>query len=98
MRERMKRKLENRKNRTVVEKVIDPKAEALALKNMEELIFSTGETVEKSKKKKKKKKKNPDEIEWCVRVHMIELTDVPDAPAFGMMNTFVTFEMNTRKV
>ena len=51
-----------------------------------------------SKKKKKKKKKNPDEIEWCVRVHMIELSDVPEAPAFGMMNTFVAFEMNSRQV
>ena len=57
IRERMKKKLENRRNQKVIEKVIDPKAEALALKNMEELIFSTGEMVEKSKKKKKKKKK-----------------------------------------
>ena len=57
MKERMKRKLEERRKKKVEEKIIDPEAEALALKNMEELIFSTGEVVEKSKKRKKKKKK-----------------------------------------
>ena len=54
MKERMRKKLDERKKD---EEKGDEKDREINVENMEKLVFSTGENVEKSIKKKKKNKK-----------------------------------------
>ena len=42
---------------------------------------------------KSKKKKRPEDIEWCVRITLMEVIDLPEPPFLGTRNTFVTFEL-----
>ena len=71
---------------------------AAEMREAAEAVKQEEKARRKSLKNKKKKKKNAEDIEWCVRIHLMEVADLPDPPLFGARNTFVTFEMNDHTV
>jgi hypothetical protein len=71
---------------------------AAEMREAAEAVKQEAKARRKSLKNKKKKKKNAEDIEWCVRIHLMEVADLPDPPLFGARNTFVTFEMNDHTV